>query len=320
MAMIPVTRRTMMRARMRVAVPFVVASAVLWLCATPLVVHVSAQQDALAKAKDLYASAEYEEALTTLNQMQNASQIEVDQYRALCLFALGRTEDARQVIQRIVEKDPSFEPAENQVSPKVREAFREVRRRALPSIVKQEYADAKTTFESGDVASARLRFERVVSHVDALEALGSKDLGDLRVLSSGFLDLIAQAAKVSAAQAAAAAAAAAAKAAEKPAPPPPPAIYTAADVGVTQPVTISQQMPPWRPARQGSPTYEAVLTVLIDETGAVTEVNIFGSLQPNYDASLRRAAMTWRFQPATRRGVPVKYRKNIAVRLTGDTP
>lgn len=306
----------MICARKRVAVPFVAASAVMWLCVAPLVVDVHAQQDALAKAKDLYASAEYEEALATLNQMPIASEIvEVDEYRALCLLALGRNEDARQVIQRIVEKDPSFEPAENQVSPKVRETFRDVRRRALPSIVKQEYADAKTTFEKGDVASARVRFERVVLHLDALEALGSKDLGDLRVLSSGFLDLIATSAKVSAAQAAAAAAA---KAAEKPLPPPPPAIYSATDGDVTQPVTISQQMPTWRPGRQDAQTYQAVLTMVIDETGAVTEVNIFGSLQPSYDASLRKAAMTWRFQPATRRGVPVKYRKNVAVRLTAE--
>ena len=120
-------------------------------------------------------------------------------------------------------EDSSFEPAENQVSPKVRETFRDVRRRALPSIVKQEYADAKTTFEKGDVASARVRFERVVLHLDALEALGSKDLGDLRVLSSGSRS-DCESAKVSAAQAAAAAAA---KAAEKPLPPPPPAIYSA---------------------------------------------------------------------------------------------
>ena len=45
----------MICARKRVAVPFVAASAVMWLCVAPLVVDVHAQQDALAKAKDLYA-------------------------------------------------------------------------------------------------------------------------------------------------------------------------------------------------------------------------------------------------------------------------
>lgn len=298
--------------RSRVVVAFVVSSAVL-LSIALRDASVLAQQDILSRAKDLYASAEYEEALTALNRVENASEIvEVDQYRALCLLALGRNDDARQVIQRIVEKNPSYEPAENQVSPKVRDAFRDVRRRALPSIVKQEYADAKTTFEKGDVERARVGFERVVAHLDALEALGSKDLGDLRILSNGFLDLITTAAKISADRAAAAAAAAP----EQPLVPPAPVIHTIADSDVTPPVAISQQMPPWRPSRQESQTYEAVMSIVIDESGAVAEVSIFGSLRPSYDASLRRAVTTWRFQPATRNGVPVKYRKNVAIRLT----
>jgi hypothetical protein len=75
-------------------------------------------------------------------------------------------------------------------------------------------------------------------------------------------------------------------------------------------------MPPWRPGRQETQTYEGVLTIVIDETGAVTEVTVLGNLRPAYREQLKRAAGNWRFQPATRGGVPVKYRKSVVIRLT----
>jgi tetratricopeptide (TPR) repeat protein len=276
-------------------------------------------QDSLARAKDLYASAEYEQALALLNGVELATGgVEADQYRALCLLAMGRTDDAQQVIQRIVEKNPLFEPSAAQVSPRVQTTFRDVRRRLLPTIVRQTYADAKAAFDAGDMDKAKGRFENVVAQLDALDTLGSKDFGDLRVLSRGFVDLIART--------------------SKPAPPPTPApaaqalreetapvvplvssvIHTAGEAGITPPVTLSQEMPAWRPTRQDTQVYAAVLSMVIDETGAVSDVSIDGTLRPNYEQALRRAVPTWRFKPATKGGVPVKYRKVVAIRLTTD--
>ena len=269
--------------------------------------------DNLARAKDLYASAEYEQALTILNGADLvASGVEVDQYRALCLLALGRSDDALQVIQRIVEKNPLFEPSATQVSPRVQTTFRDVRKRMLPAIVRQTYAEGKAAFDVGEMDNAKTRFERVLAEVDALESLGSKEFTDLRLLAKGFVDLIAR------------------STAPPPAPVPAPvkreeapprpslAIHTVGEPGITPPVAISQVMPPWRPSRQDTRTYEAVVSIVIDETGAVTDLNIDGLLQPAYEATLRRAAMSWRFRPAMLKGVPVKYRKNVAVRLTAD--
>src|SRR6185295_4443522 len=116
----------------------------------------------------LYASAEYEQALTILNAADLAARgVEVDQYRALCLLALGRNDDALQVIQRMVEKNPLFEPPASQVSPRVQTTFRDVRKRMLPAIVRQTYTDGKTAFDAGDTDKAKERFERVVAEVEA---------------------------------------------------------------------------------------------------------------------------------------------------------
>jgi tetratricopeptide (TPR) repeat protein len=276
----------------------------------------AAGQDALANAKGLYASAQYEEALSALNRVENASElVEADQYRALCLLALGRSDDARQIIQRIVEQNPSYEPSEAQMSPRVQETFRDVRRRVLPSIVKQEYADAKAAFADGEVERAKGRFERVVLHLDALDAMGSKDLGDLRILSTGFLDLMNSAAKAVALPVAPPATENAAREAAPPPPPSVPTIHGAGEPDVVAPVALSQVMPPWRPGRQETQTHEGILAIVIDETGAVTEVTVLGNLPPAYRELLKRAAGSWRFQPATRNGVPVAYRKIVSIRL-----
>ena len=63
--------------------------------------------DSLAGARDLYASASYEEALAMLGRL-NAAELPpdegraADQYRALCLLALGKTAEASQAIEAVV--------------------------------------------------------------------------------------------------------------------------------------------------------------------------------------------------------------------------
>jgi hypothetical protein len=296
----------MIRTRSR----FVVA--VLVSLAAVLAPRAAAGQEALAKAMSLYASAEYEEALAVLNRVENASDaVEVDQYRALCLLALGRTDDARLVIQRIVEKNPAFEPSAAQVSPRVQETFREVRRKVLPSVVRKEYTDAKAAYDRGETERANGIFKNVVAHLDALDKMGVKELADLQVLSRGFLDLTTNALK----------AAAPAPPAPVVAPPPPPreepaapVVYGLGDPGVVAPVPISQPRPPYTPGRD-TQIYDAVLTIVIDETGAVTDVTSMGAMPIAYEVALKRAVMGWRFKPATRNGMPVKYRRNVAIRL-----
>ncbi len=282
-----------------------------------LVPRAAADQETLARAKALYSSASYDEALALLNQFDNATpteMVEVDQYRALCLFALGRSDDARKVIQQLVEANPSFQPSETQVSPRLQEVFRDVRRRALPSIVRQSYAEAKAAFERKEFDVATKRFDMVVTLLNDIDAASSGELADLRILSNGFLDLIKTMPSP---------VVEAAPAVSPASPPPPPTptrtVFGIDDADVTPPATISQEMPPWRPARQETQTYEATLILTIDASGEVTSVGLLGSLHPAYDALLRRAASQWKFRPATRNGRPVEFRKVLAIRLLPPT-
>jgi tetratricopeptide (TPR) repeat protein len=273
----------------------------------------AADQETLARAKALYTSASYDEALALLNQFDNATpseMVEVDQYRALCLFALGRSDDARKVIQQLVEANPSFQPSETQVSPRLQEVFRDVRRRVLPSIVRSSYAEAKAAFERKEFDVATNKFDIVVTLLNDIDAAGSGELSDLRILSNGFLDLIKTMPSP------VVEAAPATPASPTPEPPPTRTIFGLEDTDVTPPVAISQEMPPWRPGRQETQTYEATLILVINASGDVTSVTLHGNLQPSYDALLRRAASQWKFRPAMRNGQPVEFRKIVAVRLT----
>jgi hypothetical protein len=296
------------------------------------VVPPAAAQDTLARARDLYTSAAYDEALELLERVDRPSvsasdEAEVDQYRAFCLLALGRSDDARKVIQQIVEANPSFQPSEAQASPRLVEAFRDVRRRVLPTVVRQTYTEAKAAFDRKDLDLAASRFESVVGWLDDADVVGATELADIRILSKGFLDLIKTTPKPLAAPVASAAGSANGTSPSVTSPnasssaatdvPAVRTIYGPNDTDVTPPVPISQVMPPWHPTRRETQTqlYEGALVLVIDETGAVISINSQGLLPAPYVATLRRAASGWKFQPAVRNGVPVKYLKLVGIRL-----
>ena len=54
---------------------------------------------------------------------------------------------------------------------------------------------------------------------------------------------------------------------------------------------------------------------MINEAGEVISVEVVKSVHPRYDAQLLAAAQTWTFRPATKDGVPVKFRYSLAVNL-----
>ena len=279
--------------------------------------NVSAQ-DALSRAKDLYASAAYDEALALLNQFDNASSnnsVEVDQYRAFCLLALGRSDDARKVIQQIVETSPSFRPSETQASPRLQQTFREVRRRVLPSIVRQNYAEGKAAFERKDFDLAMRRFDSVITLLNDPDVGGPDELKDLQTLSSGFQDLI----RTSKVQAAAPPSALLASSPVREAPAAE-EIYGLDDPGVVAPTPISQAMPPWNSSATEKRPYEGRVILVIDEKGDVTSVSLAGVLPAPYGATLKRAASQWKFRPATRNGAAVKFRKVVSVVLNPASP
>src|SRR5205814_9964563 len=135
-----------------------------WVAAIVLTAaSVQAQDGELAAARDLYASAAYDDALAVLNRLRSSDHAPsqsraIEQYRAFCLLALGRAADAEQAIEAVVTAEPSYHPSDSDVSPRIRNAFADVRRRMLPVIVQQKYAQAKAAYERKEWAAAASGF------------------------------------------------------------------------------------------------------------------------------------------------------------------
>jgi TonB family protein len=272
---------------------------------------VARAQESLGTARELYAAAAYEDALRVLDGMAVGTTATGDdrlvaQYRAFALLALGRTEDAERAIETIVVGDPSFTPSADEASPRVRAAFEEVRERMLPVIVQQKYLEARSVFASEHWEAAEARF------ADVLELLKEPGLADLadrspladyRILAEGFQVLSA-------------------RAIPPPPPPPPPVVelpaapaqavyYDHLSADVVPPGTVQQWLPPLPPAAANSEG--GVLEVVIDERGFVESASMITPLHPSYDALALKAAREWQYVPATREGVPVKYRKLVQI-------
>ena len=277
--------------------------------------------DSLSEARDLYAAAEYEVALKLLDQMQPGSHAPderraIEQYRAYCLLALGRSADAEQAIEAVVAATPLYKPSGADASPRVRTAFAEVRRRVLPGIIQEKYAAAKMAFDRKNFSVAASLFTEVVdamADLDVADIVKQPPLSDLRMLASGFRDLSMSAA----------------------APPPVPVrptatpepamlvtpapaavvapdrIYAATDTQVVPPTAIKQTMPSF--SSQLSVFSRGVLELVIDEDGVVESAAMREPVNPRYDPQLLIAAKTWLYRPALLNGKPVKYRKMIQI-------
>jgi protein TonB len=278
--------------------------------------------DSLTAARDLYAAADYEDALALLNKLQPGDHAPderrtIEQYRAYCLLALGRSVDAEQAIAAVVTATPLYKPSGADASPRVRSAFSDVRRRMLPSIIQEKYAAAKVAFDRKNFLVAATVFTEVVeamSDPDVADVVKQPPLADLRVLAIGFRDLSVSAA----------------------APPPVPVretppttapamlvtpaptaavaplrVYAANDAQVVPPTALKQALPPF-PA-QLPVANRGVLELVINEDGAVENATMRESVNPRYDALLVNAAKSWQYKPAMLDGRPVKYRKMMQI-------
>jgi TonB family protein len=207
-----------------------------------------------------------------------------------------------------VTTDPSFQLNDADASPTVRTAFKEVRRRVLPSIAQQRYAAAKASYDRKEFSLAAEQFGEVVRMLETADA--DPTLADLKKVAEGFRDL-----SVAAAAQPAAPDPASAQPSAAPAPAPAaPRVFAGEEPGLTPAVPIRQEMPRWPtlPFRV-SGSMRGLLEVVIDETGAVESATMRQSLNSLYDDALLKQAKTWRYQPATKDGKPVKYLRRIQV-------
>lgn len=274
-----------------------------------------ASSELLLRAKDLYRTAAYEEALVTLEQMTSdaasADFVEASEYRLYCLIALGRTDDARRAVERLIERDPSYQ-MRDQASPRVRALFTEVRQALLPVLVQRAYTDAKAAFDRKDPASAA-RFERVIDLLNDPDVASKPALADLRIVTSGFLDL--SKAFVPPPPPAAAPAPVPAAATSDASVPRPRVVYREGDAGVVAPVALNQNIPAFTLTRELKAPPEGALELLIDESGTVTSAAMSVSIHPRYDEQLVKMARSWKYVPAQKDGKPVPVRKVVRVRI-----
>jgi TonB family protein len=285
-------------------------------------------QETLTRAKDLYASAAYEEALAVIDRLHEKAPaddaFEIAGYRIFCLLALDRNDEARREIQLIVRANPLYRLSNAQASPRTRALFDDERRQLLPEIVRQTYANAKAALDRKEMPAALEGFDRVLLILEEPGLTNQPGLGDMRTLATGFRDLIKLSLAAPAPPPAGGPATlpSTARPSTAPASAPPEAArtYGFGDSAVVPPVAVNQVLPAWRPPDRMDPwERRATLELVVDETGTVTSAVLKKSLHPSYDAILLSAARRWKFRPATKEGVPVRYRKllEIVLKQTG---
>jgi tetratricopeptide (TPR) repeat protein len=272
----------------------------LWVLVAVLAAATASGQESLQTAKDLYASAAYEDALAVLARLQRAdAPLEVQQYRAFCLIALGRADEAQQAIEQVVTANPRYVPAAMDISPRIQEAFTRTRTQLLPQIARQLYVDAKRALDRKDSEAAEKGFAAVIELIDGADGELREALDELRFLAVGFRDLsLATHA------------------------PPPSAASPALDpapvrpVHVTPAVALRQVMPPWIPADSaGRQSYSGAIRVSISANGRVEDVFVVRPSHPAYDRLLLPMAMMWEYLPARRDGIAIPSEQVVEVQL-----
>ena len=177
----------------RTHVKTMVFVALIWIAALPA----AASEDALAAAKNLYASAAYEDALATLSRASESKSEppdvarQIDLYRAFCLYALGRLKEGDVVVESLVRSDPSLQVNAAEVSPRLAARFTGVRKQLLPSLIRDAYRAGKSALDAKNYAEAEPQLTQARRLLDEVEQLGPVDaaMSDLRMLVDGFLDL-----------------------------------------------------------------------------------------------------------------------------------
>ncbi len=277
-------------------------------------------QDALARAKALYASAEFEAALQMFQNLRGAATSpEAEAYQAYCLVALGRRNEAKQVIEQLVQMDPMFHPQEGQLSPHLRTFFDETRKPLLMKAARQAFTTAKSVFDGHDMPRALAAFDRVIAILDEVGP-NDQDAADLRAVSVAFRDIARAArpelANPNPAAPPAAAASSASSSSTSVIAPPVSLIYDAQNVGVVAPIPLSTPLPDWRPTFfELNRTFTGDVELVIAENGSVISASITRSVHERYDGPLIEAAKTWTFKPAMKGGTPVRYRYVMTVRV-----
>jgi TonB family protein len=230
---------------------------------------------------------------------------EIEQYRVLCLVALGRTEAAERAIERVLTQHPLYRPGAADTPPKIQELYTTVRRRLVPSLARTMYVDGKSAFDRKDRTAAVRIFGELARITDDRDLRDDPALAEMKVLANGFLTLsnalpsndldfktIPAAAPITIPEAAAAPV-------------------------VSAPVPIREELPVWAPKDELGRTMEfrGAVRVSISARGTVESAEVVRSVHPAYDELLKQAAKSWTYYPGRVNGQAVPSERVITVVL-----
>ena len=284
------------------------------LLSAPWLSAAAAAQNDLGEAKAKYEEAAYEDALTTLTKASastTADRVQLEQYRALCLIALGRISEAERAVAALVDADPTYLPPSSVASPRVLAMVAEIRRKELPGVARRVLDSGRAAYEAKDIPRAQRQFDLLLKLLDDPIMEGRPEREDLLAVARGFSTLLvaAPAPRPPAAETERPAAPPAAAAATLPAIP---AVSTFVPASV-----IQESLPIWTPPNPAVARneYNGAVKVRIGADGRVKAATIDRPTHPAYDTALLNTARSWLYKPAMQNGTPIESERVIAVRL-----
>ncbi|MGE0816955.1 MAG: energy transducer TonB [Vicinamibacterales bacterium] len=318
----------------------------------------AAADDALNEARRLFTAGRYDRTLDALARVEDPAELDTaDEYRALSLLALDREEEAGQVMERLVLRNP-LQPPSPRLPARFGEVYRQTRHRLVPRLAQASYVAAKGSLGSRDFDAAVRQFEETLELIRSAEDRAA--LADLELVATEFRVLAQQRQRTDLQRAApplvpaeqvvpalaldpgwlpelraeappirpvvpdlgAVERPVADAVAHGPAPfSPINRIHDATDGDVEPPAVIRQSLPAWNPPwkQVRARNYTGRLAIVVGEDGTVVSADILQESFASYDDELLRAVAEWRYEPARKRDRPVKYRRVIEFVLRGDS-
>lgn len=277
-----------------------------------LILVLSVPSSAAAQAsevdfKALYAAAEYDKALEVIASLDN---LEAQQYKALCLLALGRTADASTAIETLVNASPTFVPSSEDAPPRFVELVTKVRQKLLPTVARRLFTEGREQYNQKQNEEAVKKFSLVLVLIKDPAFTDASAKQDLETLATGFSDL---------AKAATTPVKVVAAAPEPVAPPPAPTAAAAPAVApkVVPPVALVQTVPPMPSDIATRVGARLVMVVQIDAAGRVTNATVKESAHPRYDRLVALATRDWRYTPATLNGLAIASEQIVTIQPQG---
>lgn len=179
-----------------------VLSAVSAALAAPALAQTAPSADSIAEARRLYQTAAFGDSLAVLARLDDpAKRLEdpalseaIDEYRTLCLLALGRQAEAERSMEALLMRHPLLMPGLDERPPKFVELYQSVRVRFLPRLAAATYAAAKRRYDAGDFSTAARHFQDTIGILRSVtvDTSYAAVAADLETLAGGFLSLAVQ--------------------------------------------------------------------------------------------------------------------------------